>query len=81
MKYFKNVKIIKEGFLIPEEVLKKLGLGEFEIDLKEKEHEILVRPKTATKDYKGFVGAKKFDEKFLKSLEHEWAKRGEIGTI
>jgi hypothetical protein len=70
-----EIKMVKEGILIPKGMLRQLGMENFEI-LTEK-HEILIRPKTSTKRHYGFVGSKKIDEKFILSLENEWHERGE----
>ncbi len=69
-------KMVKEGILIPKSVLKDLGIENFEILTRN--HEILIRPKTNTRRYYGFVGLEHVNEEFLTSLEIDWSERGEI---
>ncbi len=71
-----EVKMVKEGILIPKTLLKDLGIENFEILTRN--HEILIRPKTNTRRYYGFVGLNHVNEEFRKSLDMNWSKRGKI---
>ncbi|GFO96321.1 hypothetical protein ig2599ANME_0509 [groundwater metagenome] len=71
-----EVKIVKDGILIPKNILKELGIENFEVLTRD--HEILIRPKTNARRYYGFVGLTHINEKFLTLLETDWSERGEI---
>ena len=40
--------------------------------------EIVIRPKSKTKQYYGFVGETEYDEEFIKELERDFAESGDI---
>gem|GEM_PF-1171367 len=74
-----EIKSVKEGILIPKKVLIQLGIENFEILTRQ--HEILIRPKTITRRYYGFVGVEKINEEFISALEKDWSERGEIEAL
>lgn len=49
-----EIKMIEEGLLIPKSVLNELGIDDFEVLTRGRE--ILVRPKTVTKQWCGICG-------------------------
>jgi virulence-associated protein VagC len=71
-----DAKIVEDGLLIPRRLLNKLGTDNFEVLTRD--HEIVIRPRTKTRQYYGFVGVTKVDEDFLEQLEHDWEESGEI---
>ncbi len=74
-----EVKVIKEGLLIPKKILEGLGLDNFEILTRRRE--IILRAKTKTRRRYGFVGAKKINEELIKSFKTDWEERAEIETF
>lgn len=40
------------------------------------EESIVIRPKTKTRQYYGFMGITKYDEKLIIELEHDWEESG-----
>lgn len=70
-----EIKMIEEGLLIPKSVLNELGIDDFEVLTRGRE--ILVRPKTVTKQCAGFVGEEEYDEEFISQMENAWAARGD----
>jgi virulence-associated protein VagC len=59
--------MVEEGLLIPKSLLTKLGTENFEVLIRGRE--IVIRPKTKTRQHYGFVGETEYDEEFIKELE------------
>ncbi len=70
-----NVKMVKEGLLIPKSILNELGLSDFEVLTRGRE--ILIRPKTNVKRYLGFAREGEYDEELVELLENAYLERGE----
>jgi hypothetical protein len=68
--------MVDEGLLIPKSLLTKLGTENFEVLTRGRE--IVIRPKTKTRQYYGFVGETEYDEEFIKELEHDWEESGRV---
>ncbi|MDD4652856.1 MAG: hypothetical protein PHQ34_11565 [Methanothrix sp.] len=68
--------MVDEGLLIPKSLLTKLGADNLEVLTRGSE--IVVRPKSKTKQYYGFVGETKYNEEFIKELERDFAESGDI---
>ena len=68
--------MVDEGLLIPKSLLTKLGTENFEVLTRGRE--IVIRPKTKTRQYYGFVGEMEYDEEFIKELEHDWEESGRV---
>jgi hypothetical protein len=68
--------MVDEGLLIPKSLLTKLGTDNLEVLTRGRE--IVIRPKSKTKQYYGFVGETKYDEEFIKELERDFAESGDI---
>ena len=68
--------MVDEGLLIPKSLLTKLGTENLEVLTRDRE--IVIRPKTKTRQYYGFVGETEYDEEFIKELERDWEASGEI---
>lgn len=66
--------MVDEGLLIPNSLLSKLGTDNLEVLTRGRE--IVIRPKTKTRQYYGFMGITKYDEKLIKELEHDWEESG-----
>lgn len=79
MKYYlimSEAMMVDEGLLIPKSLLTKLGTDNLEVLTRGRE--IVIRPKSKTKQYYGFVGETKYDEEFIKELERDFAESGDI---
>ena len=59
--------MVDEGLLIPKSLLTKLGTENLEVLTRGRE--IVIRPKTKTRQFYGFMGETKYDEEFIKELE------------
>ena len=68
--------MVDEGLLIPKSLLTKLGTENLEVLTRGRE--IVIRPKTKTRQYYGFVGEMEYDEEFIKELEHDWEESGRV---
>ncbi|HPS92596.1 MAG TPA: hypothetical protein PKV33_10595 [Methanothrix sp.] len=68
--------MVDEGLLIPKSLLTKLGTDNLEVLARGRE--IVIRPKSKTKQYYGLVGETKYDEEFIKELERDFAESGDI---
>jgi hypothetical protein len=66
--------MVDEGLLIPKSLLTKLGTENLEVLTRG--HEIVIRPKTKTRQYYGFMGITEYDEKLIRELEHDWEESG-----
>ena len=66
--------MVEEGLLIPKSLLTKLGTEKLEVLTRGRE--IVIRPKTKTRQYYGFMGITDYDEKLIKELEHDWEESG-----
>ncbi len=64
--------VVEEGLLIP----KSLKLGTENLEVLIRGREIVIRPKTKTRQYYGFMGITEYDEKLIKELEHDWEESG-----
>ena len=69
-----DAKMVDEGLLIPKSLLTKLGTENLEVLTRDRE--IVIRPKTKTRQYYGFMGITEYDEKLIKELEHDWEESG-----
>lgn len=70
-----DAEIVEGGLLIPRSLLNKLGTENLEILTRG--HEIVIRPKTKTRQYYGFMGVAEYDEELIKELEHDYEESGE----
>ena len=61
-----DVKMVKEGLLVPKSILDELG--DFEVLTRGRE--ILIRPKTNARRYLGFAREGKYDEELVERLEY-----------
>jgi hypothetical protein len=68
-----NVRMEKEGLLIPKSILDELG--DFEVLTRGRE--ILIRPKTNARKYLGFAREGEYDEELIERLEDSYLGRGE----
>jgi virulence-associated protein VagC len=68
--------MVEEGLLIPKSLLTKLGTEKLEVLTRGRE--IVIRPKTKTRQYFGFVGETDYDEDFIKELQHDYEESGAI---
>ncbi|MDM7913625.1 MAG: hypothetical protein QUS09_11065 [Methanotrichaceae archaeon] len=68
-----NVKMEKEGLLIPKSILDELG----DFEVLNRGREILIRPKTHARRYLGFAREGEYDEELVKKLEESYQGRGE----
>ncbi len=68
-----NVKMVKEGLLIPKSILNELGLSDFEVLTRG--GEILIRPRTNVKRYLGFAREGEYDEELVELLENAYLER------
>jgi hypothetical protein len=68
--------MVDEGLLIPKSLLIKLGTENLEVLTRGRE--IVIRPKTKTRQYYGFVGETDYDEKFIQELERDFEESGDI---
>ncbi len=66
--------MVEGGLLIPKSLLTELGTENLEVLTRGRE--IVIRPKTKTMQYYGFMGITKYDEKLIKELEHDWEESG-----
>ena len=66
--------MVDEGLLIPKSLLTKLGTEDFEVLTRGRE--IVIRPKSKTRQYYGFVGETDYDEEFIKELERDFEESG-----
>jgi len=66
--------MVDGGLLIPKSLLTKLGTENLEVLTRGRE--IVIRPKTKTRQYYGFMVITKYDEKLIKELEHDWEESG-----
>ncbi len=68
-----NIKMVKEGLMIPKSILNELGLSDFEVITHGRE--ILIRPKTNVKWYLGFARDGEYDEDLVELLENAYLER------
>ncbi len=66
--------MVDEGLLIPKSLLTKLGTENLEVVTRDRE--IVIRPKTKTRQYYGFMEVAEYDENLIKELEHDWDESG-----
>ena len=66
--------MVEGGLLIPKSLLNKLGTENLEVLTRGRE--IVIRPKTKTRQYYGFMGITEYNEVFIKELEHDWEESG-----
>ena len=66
--------MVDDGLLIPKSLLNKLGTENLEVLTRGRE--IVIRPKTKTRQYYGFMGVTEYDENLIKELEHDWEESG-----
>ena len=66
--------MVDEGLLIPRSLLMKLGTENLEVLTRGRE--IVIRPKTKTRLYYGFMGVTEYDENLIKELERDWEESG-----
>lgn len=66
--------MVDEGLLIPKNLLTKLGTENLEVVTRGRE--IVIRPKTKTRQYYGFMGVTEYDEDLIKELKHDWEESG-----
>lgn len=66
--------MVDEGLLIPKSLLTKLGTENLEVVTRGRE--IVIRPRTKTRQYFGFMGVAEYDENLIKELEHDWEESG-----
>jgi hypothetical protein len=66
--------MVDEGLLIPRSLLMKLGTENLEVLTRGRK--IVIRPKTKTRQYYGFMGVTEYDENLIKELEHDWEESG-----
>jgi virulence-associated protein VagC len=79
MKYYpimSEAMMVDEGLLIPKSLLTKLGTDNLEVLTRGRE--IVIRPKSKTREYYGFVGETEYDVDFIKDLERDFAESGDI---
>jgi hypothetical protein len=70
-----DAKIVEDGLLIPRRLLNKLGTDNFEVLARD--NEIVIRPRTKTRQFYGFVGVTEVDEDILEQLGQDWEESGE----
>jgi hypothetical protein len=61
--------MVDDGLLIPKSLLNKLGTENLEVLTRGRE--IVIRPKTKTRQYYGFMGISEYNEVLIKELEHD----------
>ena len=66
--------MVDEGLLIPKSLLTKLGTENLEVVTRGRE--IVIRPRTKTRQYYGFMGVAEYDENLIKELKHDWEESG-----
>lgn len=66
--------MVDDGLLIPKSLLNKLGTENLEVFTRGRE--IVIRPKTKTRHYYGFMGISEYNEVLIKELEHDWEESG-----
>ncbi len=66
--------MVDEGLLIPKSLLTKLGTENLEVLTRGRE--IVIRPKTKTRQYYGFMEITDYDENLINELEHDWEESG-----
>ena len=66
--------MVDDGLLIPKSLLNKLGTENLEVLIRGRE--IVIRPKTKTRHYYGFMGISEYNEVLIKELEHDWEESG-----
>jgi len=66
--------MVDEGLLIPRSLLMKLGTENLEVLTRGRE--IVIRPKTKTRQYYGFMGVIEYDDNLIKELERDWEESG-----
>ena len=66
--------MVDDGLLIPKSLLNKLGTENLEVLTRGRE--IVIRPKTKTRQYYGFMGISEYNEVLIKELEHDWEESG-----
>ena len=69
-----NAVMVDEGLLIPKSLLTKLGTENLEVVTRGRE--IVIRPRTKTRQYYGFMGVAEYDENLIKELKHDWEESG-----
>jgi hypothetical protein len=70
-----DAEMVEGGLLIPRSLLKKLRTENFEVLTRD--NEIVIRPKTKTRQYYGFMGVTDYDEELIKELENDFEASGE----
>jgi len=69
-----GIEIKKEGIFIPNKVLEKIGLEDFEVEISETE--LKIRPKSYTKRMFGFFKAdEKLVDRVIRNYEQETERR------
>jgi len=66
--------MVDDGLLIPKSLLNKLGTENLEVLTRGRE--IVIRPKTKTRQYYGFMEISEYNEVLIKELEHDWEESG-----
>ncbi|MBP7070739.1 MAG: hypothetical protein KBA97_06670 [Methanothrix sp.] len=66
--------MVDDGLLIPKSLLNKLGTENLEVLTRGRE--IVIRPKTKTRQYYGFMGISEYNGVLIKELEHDWEESG-----
>ncbi|MDD5256908.1 MAG: hypothetical protein PHH76_05040 [Methanothrix soehngenii] len=66
--------MVDEGLLIPKSLLTKLGTENLEVVTRGRE--IVIRPRTKTRQYYGFMGVTEYDEDLIKELKNDWEESG-----
>ena len=66
--------MVDEGLLIPKSLLTKLGTENLEVVTRGRE--IVIRPRTKTKQYYGFMEITEYDEDLIKELNSDWEESG-----
>ena len=66
--------MVDDGLLIPKSLLNKLGTENLEVLTRGRE--IVIRPKTKTRQYYGFMGVSEYNEVLIKEIEHDWEESG-----
>lgn len=66
--------MVDEGLLIPKSLLTKLGTENLEVVTRGRE--IVIRPRTKTRQYYGFMELTECDEDLIKELKSDWEESG-----
>ena len=70
-----DAEMVEGGLLISRNLLKKRRTENFEVLTRD--NEIVIRPKTKTRQYYGFMGVTDYDEAFIKELERDFEENEE----